>query len=30
MAVRYHFFNDCDAAPVVMAQIRQTCDGPVD
>jgi len=29
MAVGYHFFNDFDTAPVVLADIRKTYDGPL-
>ena len=29
MAVGYHFFNDFDTAPTVMAEVRSTYDGPV-
>jgi ribonuclease Z len=30
MAVGYHFFNDFDVAPLAMAEIRQSYDGPVE
>jgi ribonuclease Z len=30
MAVGYHFFNDFDTLPVVLAQARQTYDGPLE
>jgi len=30
MAVGYHFFNDFDTAPTMMAEIRKTYDGPVE
>ena len=29
MAVGYHFFNDFDTAPLVLADIRKTYDGPL-
>jgi ribonuclease Z len=29
LAVGYHFFNDFDTAPVVLADIRKTYDGPL-
>jgi len=29
MAVGYHFFNDFDTAPMVLADIRKTYDGPL-
>jgi ribonuclease Z len=29
MAVGYHFFNDFDTAPVMLADIRKTYDGPL-
>ena len=29
MAVGYHFFNDFDTAPVILAEIRKTYDGPL-
>jgi ribonuclease Z len=30
MAVGYHFFNDFDVAPLAMAEIRQSYDGPLE
>ena len=29
MAVGYHFFNDFDTTPLVLADIRKTYDGPL-
>jgi ribonuclease Z len=30
MAVGYHFFNDFDTLPAVLAQVRETYDGPLE
>ncbi len=30
MAVGYHFFNDFDTYPIVLEQVRQTYDGPLE